>query len=100
MNRTSWQLMVTISTFLLPLMVLGGVFSQHQSIQAFSSSTGNKATAAAGTWTTQRVDAPKLFSEMGPRSLQLDSAGHPHIAYGGIFCIMPGTMARPGTTRL
>lgn len=33
-------------------------------------------------WNIQMLDAPRLFSEMGPRSLALDSHGHPHIAYG------------------
>lgn len=34
-------------------------------------------------WQTERVDAPKIFSNMGPHSLALDASGHPHIAYGG-----------------
>jgi hypothetical protein len=33
-------------------------------------------------WHLEPVDAPKLFSNMGPRSLALDAAGRPHIAYG------------------
>jgi hypothetical protein len=33
-------------------------------------------------WFTERVDAPKLFNAMGERSLALDSAGQPHVAYG------------------
>ncbi|MBI4675170.1 MAG: hypothetical protein HY741_26310 [Chloroflexi bacterium] len=39
--------------------------------------------AASLTWNIQSVDAPKQFSEMGNRSLRLDAAGRPHIAYGG-----------------
>ncbi|MCS6845875.1 MAG: BNR repeat-containing protein, partial [Caldilineales bacterium] len=34
------------------------------------------------TWHIQRVDAPKAFSNMRDRSLRLDAAGRPHIAYG------------------
>lgn len=33
-------------------------------------------------WLIKKVDAPSQFGSMGPRSLALDSAGHPHIAYG------------------
>jgi hypothetical protein len=36
-------------------------------------------------WTVQRVDAPKRFEQMEDRSLALDAAGHPHLAYGGDF---------------
>jgi hypothetical protein len=34
------------------------------------------------TWAIERVDAEKTFMGMTDRSLVLDSAGHPHIAYG------------------
>ena len=37
------------------------------------------------TWDIQRVDAPKLFSNMTDRSLRLDANGNPHIAYGGDY---------------
>ena len=33
-------------------------------------------------WTIECVDCPKLFSNMTDRSLRLDHAGHPHVAYG------------------
>ncbi|HEX2980638.1 MAG TPA: hypothetical protein VHO48_10285, partial [Anaerolineaceae bacterium] len=33
-------------------------------------------------WTSQCVDCSKTFTEMTSRSLALDSAGHPHIAFG------------------
>jgi hypothetical protein len=33
-------------------------------------------------WYVVSVDAPCTFSDMGPRSLGLDTAGRPHIAYG------------------
>lgn len=33
-------------------------------------------------WVLQTVDQPKMFSNMGDRSLALDNAGYPHIAYG------------------
>ena len=33
-------------------------------------------------WDIQRVDAPKYFEPGGDRSLRLDAAGHPHLAYG------------------
>ncbi|MCX7683364.1 MAG: carboxypeptidase regulatory-like domain-containing protein, partial [Anaerolineae bacterium] len=36
-------------------------------------------------WHIQRVDAPKLFSDMTDRSLRLDSDGRIHIAYGEDF---------------
>jgi hypothetical protein len=36
-------------------------------------------------WTIERVDAPREFFDMGERSLALDAAGHPHIAYGQYF---------------
>src|SRR4030042_521402 len=36
-------------------------------------------------WVIERPDAPHLYRAMGPRSLALDAAGHPHIAYGANF---------------
>ncbi len=37
---------------------------------------------SAMTWHIERMDAPKWFYDMTDRSLRLDAAGHPHIAYG------------------
>ena len=43
--------------------------------------------AAADGWVIECVDCPKdfpkYFTNMTDRSLRLDAAGHPHIAYGG-----------------
>ena len=39
--------------------------------------------ARADGWVIECVDFSKLFSEMTDRSLRLDAAGHPHVAYGG-----------------
>ena len=39
-------------------------------------------TPTASTWAIEDVDTPKLFQDMGDRSLALDTAGRPHIAYG------------------
>ena len=39
--------------------------------------------AASRGWLVECVDCPKYFSNMTDRSLRLDAAGHPHIAYGG-----------------
>ncbi len=39
--------------------------------------------APQGSWTVECVDCPRNFGGMSSRSLQLDSDGHPHIAYGG-----------------
>lgn len=36
-------------------------------------------------WDIQRIDAPKLLSEVTDRSLRLDANGRPHIAYGGDY---------------
>jgi hypothetical protein len=38
--------------------------------------------AVAGAWTTEAVDAPKLFSNFYSRALAVDGSGNPHIAYG------------------
>lgn len=35
------------------------------------------------TWRIQSPDAPKWFSDIGPRSLALDAAGRGHVIYGG-----------------
>ena len=40
---------------------------------------------ARGNWMIERVDTPKLFADMGSRSLALDANGRPHIAYGEGF---------------
>ena len=37
----------------------------------------------AGQWKIHCADCPKMFEEMGDRSLRLDAAGRGHIAYGG-----------------
>jgi hypothetical protein len=39
--------------------------------------------AYADRWIIECVDCPKSFYGMSDRSLALDAAGHPHIAYGG-----------------
>ena len=39
--------------------------------------------AQAGSWTLQTVAAPKELASLTARSLQLDAAGRPHVAYGG-----------------
>jgi hypothetical protein len=41
------------------------------------------ALVGAGDWVIETVDAPKMFSDMRDRSLRLDAAGNPHVAYGG-----------------
>ncbi len=41
------------------------------------------APARASGWVIECVDCPKVFLDMTDRSLRLDMAGHPHIAYGG-----------------
>ncbi len=33
-------------------------------------------------WTIERIDEARMFDNMGNRSLALDAAGYPHIAYG------------------
>ena len=38
---------------------------------------------AASNWHIECADCPKYFSGMTDRSLRLDTAGHPHIVYGG-----------------
>ena len=38
--------------------------------------------STALTWHIEFVDAPSRFRDMTDRSLRLDAAGHPHIAYG------------------
>ena len=47
---------------------------------AHSPSTG--ASSAAAGWHVECVDCPKWFGYMTESSLQLDAAGHPHMAYG------------------
>jgi len=39
--------------------------------------------AVADGWVIECTDCLKQFSNMTDRSLRLDAAGHPHIAYGG-----------------
>jgi hypothetical protein len=47
------------------------------------SSSGPTSPSADMVWQIECVDCPKNFSKMSNRSLALDKAGHPHIAYGG-----------------
>ncbi len=41
------------------------------------------AKTSGATWTTEAVDAPKIFTDFYSRSLAVDTDDHPHIAYGG-----------------
>jgi len=43
---------------------------------------GDEQAGQAAGWTIDCPDCPKLFSNMTDRSLRLDAAVHPHIAYG------------------
>ncbi len=49
------------------------------------SRAGENAPQTLSLWHIERVEAPKIFWQMGPHSLALDSSGHPHVAYGGDF---------------
>ena len=41
--------------------------------------------ATSAAWVIERADAPRMFSDLGVRSVALDSDDHPHVAYGGDF---------------
>ena len=41
------------------------------------------AKTSGATWTTEAVDAPKIFTDFYSRSLTVGTDDHPHIAYGG-----------------
>lgn len=41
------------------------------------------ANTSSTTWTTEAVDAPKVFSDFYSRAIAVDNSGLPHIAYGG-----------------
>jgi len=43
----------------------------------------NQADASVQGWLTACVKCPKTFGQLGDRTLQLDSAGNPHVVYGG-----------------
>ncbi len=51
-------------------------------LSAQAQSPGVAGTTAPA-WHVRSIDAPKWFEDMGPRSLALDVAGRPHVAYGG-----------------
>ncbi len=54
-------------------------------LPSLAPSSGSSLPDGPSSWTFTRVDAPKMFEEMSDRSLVLDAAEHPHIAYGGDF---------------
>ncbi|MBC8447726.1 MAG: carboxypeptidase regulatory-like domain-containing protein [Chloroflexi bacterium] len=71
-NRVCWK---AISLLLVPAFLFGPLLG----LLGFQATP----TEADG-WVIECVDCPPLlFSDMTDRSLQLDVAGHPHIAYGG-----------------
>lgn len=43
----------------------------------------DQADASVQGWATACVKCPKAFGQLGDRTLQLDSAGNPHVVYGG-----------------
>ncbi len=72
-KRLAWGLFM--------LLALGTTVATAQGPAATPTAGG---TGAAG-WQIMRVDAPHQFTGMRDRSLALDAAGRPHIAYGGDF---------------
>jgi hypothetical protein len=60
----------------------GSLTTAGQALPQSAAAASQRPTSPAWMWQTARVDAPKLFREMGARSLALDAAGYPHIAYG------------------
>ncbi len=62
-----------------------GVIALFFSMLVTGTAAENRVGSAArpdSTWQIETVDAPRFFSEMGDRYLAVDSAGHPHLAYG------------------
>ncbi len=75
---------------LLVLLLAAGVSAQVNPAAALPSSSPEEPLAGApapllpqANWSIEPVDAPRYFALMGDRSLALDAAGNPHIAYGG-----------------
>jgi len=64
------------------LVVAAAFLSSSLLLSARAQSSG-AAGVAAPAWQARSIDAPKWFEDMGPRSLALDAAGRPHVAYGG-----------------
>ncbi len=58
------------------------------------------ANTSGQTWTTEAVDAPKLFSNFYSKALAVDNDDHPHIDYGSDYLyyayydVPVGTMRR------
>ncbi len=74
-----------LPTLLALLILLTGTVLSPAGSTAALSSAARPTNVSQHTWTIERVIAPHQFEQMGNRSLALDAAGQPHIAYGGNF---------------
>jgi hypothetical protein len=81
-----------VCLFGLLLPVLGLALSSYHLPQAYASESRASLVSSSlftsasqtftPTWATERVNADKTFDTMSSRSLALDNANHPHLAYG------------------
>ena len=101
-RRVAWSLAGALAAFLLlALLVAGNALATsagagalnpppaaashwHTGAERLGALQAGPAAAhsSALTWHIEYVDAPSRFRDMTDRSLRLDAAGHPHIAYG------------------
>jgi hypothetical protein len=74
-------------TLLIGLLVLSGLVTGQPSwLRAEEQPVAikiNVQESIGSDWLTECIDCPKRFNQMTEHNLQLDSSGHPHIAYGG-----------------
>ena len=69
--------------FAVALLLLITILAAVQSAPAVEAARSATESGTSDGWVIECVDFSKLFSEMTDRSLRLDAAGHPHVAYGG-----------------
>jgi hypothetical protein len=69
--------------FGLGLLALALVGSGTAYAMGMGSPVGRDVSQAAGAWQDVCVDCPRWFQNLTDRSVQLDSQGHLHLAYGG-----------------
>lgn len=76
----AWSLVAVVG---LALMLAGGLsWGGARSTARAQPARSTAQSQTSNVWHIARVDAPKYFRYMTDRSLRLDAAGHPHIAYG------------------
>ena len=82
--NAQWRVPATVLGGMLAALALLSTFSAIPQLHAQETSPpGDPVAVVPGAWQPEPVDAPKKFSDLSDRSIQVDADGVIHIVYGG-----------------